>query len=197
MTAGADLPANRAAARPLPATCTRTAHARTAPSSLSGCRRSARATRALSWVCSEVTAASSTAGWNRHGGTLSSTRLPTLIWEAQAQLVGALGYGLFMRRAGGAGQHRRTRHRDQRDLHRVAEEGSVRTCSTSSTWYRWSPLLREHREDIPELPESAVDRLVGQDKLPYRRFRSRHRTCCATTAGRATSASLKNRCKGC
>ena len=32
------------------------------------------------------------------------------------------------------------------------------------------PPLREHREDIPELLESAVDRLVEQDKLTYRRF---------------------------
>jgi DNA-binding NtrC family response regulator len=32
------------------------------------------------------------------------------------------------------------------------------------------PPLREHREDIPELLESTVDRLVEQDRLPYRRF---------------------------
>jgi two-component system, NtrC family, nitrogen regulation response regulator NtrX len=32
------------------------------------------------------------------------------------------------------------------------------------------PPLRERREDVPELLQSTVDRLVEQEKLPYRRF---------------------------
>ena len=108
------------------------------------------------------------------GGTLFLDEVADMDLEAQAQLVGALDTGSFMRVGGAAPVNIDVRviAATQRDLHRAVEEGKFR----EDLFYQLNvvplvvPPLREHREDIPELLESAVDRLVGQDKLPYRRF---------------------------
>jgi DNA-binding NtrC family response regulator len=94
--------------------------------------------------------------------------------EVQAQLVGALDTGSFMRVGGSAPVNIDVRvvAATQRDLHRAVEDGKFR----EDLFYQLNvvplavPPLREHREDIPELLDSAVDHLVEQDKLPYRRF---------------------------
>ncbi len=108
------------------------------------------------------------------GGTLFLDEVADMDLEAQAQLVGALDKGSFMRVGGStpvsfdARVIAATRH----DLQQAVEEGRFR----EDLFYQLNvvplvvPSLRDHREDIPELLESAVDRLVEQDKLPYRRF---------------------------
>ena len=108
------------------------------------------------------------------GGTLFLDEVADMDLEAQAQLVGALDKGAFMRVGGttpvsiDARVIAATRH----DLQQAVEEGRFR----EDLFYQLNvvplvvPPLRDHREDIPELLESAVDRLVEQDKLPYRKF---------------------------
>ncbi len=108
------------------------------------------------------------------GGTLFLDEVADMDLEAQAQLVGALDKGSFLRLGGAspvtfdARVIAATRH----DLQRAVEQGGFR----EDLFYQLNvvplavPPLREHREDIPELLESAVNRLVEQDKLPYRRF---------------------------
>jgi DNA-binding NtrC family response regulator len=108
------------------------------------------------------------------GGTLYLDEVADMDLEAQAQLVGALDTGAFLRVGGATPVNievrviAATRH----DLQKAVEEGRFR----EDLFYQLNvvplviPPLRDHREDIPELLESAVDRLVEQDKLPYRRF---------------------------
>jgi DNA-binding NtrC family response regulator len=108
------------------------------------------------------------------GGTLFLDEVADMDLEAQAQLVGALDTGSFLRVGGSAPVTIDVRviAATQRDLHHEVEEGKFR----EDLFYQLNvvplvvPPLRDHREDIPELLESAVDRLVEQDKLPYRRF---------------------------
>lgn len=108
------------------------------------------------------------------GGTLFLDEVADMDLEAQAQLVGALDTGSFLRVGGAAPVELDVRviAATQRDLHREVEEGRFR----EDLFYQLNvvpllvPPLREHREDIPELLESTVDRLVEQDRLPYRRF---------------------------
>ncbi len=108
------------------------------------------------------------------GGTLFLDEVADMDLEAQTQLVGALDTGSFMRVGGSAPVNIDVRviAATQRDLHRAVEEGKFR----EDLFYQLNvvplvvPPLRDHREDIPELLESAVDRLVEQEKLPYRRF---------------------------
>jgi DNA-binding NtrC family response regulator len=108
------------------------------------------------------------------GGTLFLDEVAAMDLEAQAQLVGALDTGSFMRVGGSAPVNIDVRviAATQRDLHRAVEEKKFR----EDLFYQLNvvplvvPPLREHREDVPELLESAVDRLVEQEKLPYRRF---------------------------
>lgn len=108
------------------------------------------------------------------GGTLFLDEVADMDLEAQAQLVGALDTGSFTR-VGGATPVTidvRVIAATQRDLHEAVEAGVFR----DDLFYQLNvvplvvPPLRDHREDIPELLESAIDRLVEQDKLPYRRF---------------------------
>ena len=108
------------------------------------------------------------------GGTLFLDEVADMDLEAQAQLVGALDTGSF-RRVGGAAPVTidvRVIAATQRDLQGAVEEGTFR----EDLFYQLNvvplvvPALRDHREDIPELLQSAVDRLVEQDRLPYRRF---------------------------
>ncbi|MCG6965304.1 MAG: sigma-54 dependent transcriptional regulator [Chromatiaceae bacterium] len=108
------------------------------------------------------------------GGTLFLDEVADMNLEVQAQLVGALDTGSFMRVGGSAPVNIDVRvvAATQRDLHRAVEDGKFR----EDLFYQLNvvplavPPLREHREDIPELLDSAVDHLVEQDKLPYRRF---------------------------
>jgi DNA-binding NtrC family response regulator len=108
------------------------------------------------------------------GGTLFLDEVADMDLEAQAQLVGALDTGSFMRVGGSVpvSVDVRVIAATQRDLHKAVEEGKFR----EDLFYQLNvvplvvPALRDHREDIPALLESAVDRLVEQDKLPYRRF---------------------------
>ncbi len=108
------------------------------------------------------------------GGTLFLDEVADMDLEAQAQLVGALDTGSFLRVGGSEPVTIDVRviAATQHDLHKAVEEGKFR----EDLFYQLNvvPLvvspLREHREDIPELLENAVDRLVEQDKLPYRRF---------------------------
>jgi two-component system nitrogen regulation response regulator NtrX len=108
------------------------------------------------------------------GGTLFLDEVADMDLEAQAQLVGALDTGSFTRVGGSAPVTIDVRvvAATQRDLQKAVEEGSFR----EDLFYQLNvvplvvPPLREHREDIPPLLQSAVDRLVAQDKLPYRSF---------------------------
>lgn len=108
------------------------------------------------------------------GGTLFLDEVADMDLEAQAQLVGALDTGSFMRVGGSAPVNVDVRviAATQRDLHKAVEAGEFR----EDLFYQLNvvplvvPPLREHREDIPELIDSAVDHLVGHEKLPYRRF---------------------------
>lgn len=108
------------------------------------------------------------------GGTLFLDEVADMDLEAQAQLVGALDTGSFLRVGGATPVNIDVRviAATQHDLHAAVEEGKFR----EDLFYQLNvvplvvPPLRDHREDIPELLESAVDRLVDQDKLPYRRF---------------------------
>ena len=108
------------------------------------------------------------------GGTLFLDEVADMDMEAQAQLVGALDTGSFMRVGGSAPVEIDVRvvAATQRDLQRAVEDGKFR----EDLFYQLNvvplvvPPLRDHREDIPELLVSAVNRMVDQDKLPYRRF---------------------------
>ena len=108
------------------------------------------------------------------GGTLFLDEVADMDLEAQAQLVGALDNGSFMRVGGLAPVTIDVRviAATQRNLQQAVDDGGFR----EDLFYQLNvvplvvPPLREHREDIPELLKNAVDRLVEQDKLPYRRF---------------------------
>ncbi len=108
------------------------------------------------------------------GGTLFLDEVADMDLEVQAQLVGALDTGSFMRVGGSAPVDIDVRviAATQQDLQGAVEEGRFR----EDLFYQLNvvplvvPPLRDHREDIPELLDSAIDRLVGQEKLPYRRF---------------------------
>ncbi|MEW8014804.1 MAG: sigma-54 dependent transcriptional regulator [Candidatus Sedimenticola endophacoides] len=108
------------------------------------------------------------------GGTLFLDEVADMNLEAQARLLGALDSGSFLR-AGGAEPVRvdvRIIAATQRDLEQEVREGRFR----EALFYHLNvvplhiPPLREHREDVPELLSSYVDRLVLQEKLPYRHF---------------------------
>lgn len=108
------------------------------------------------------------------GGVLFLDEVADMDLEAQAQLVGALDKGTFLRVGGSEPVDIDVRviAATRRNLQQAVEEGTFR----EDLFYQLNvvplvvPPLREHREDIPELLENAVDRLVEQDKLPYRRF---------------------------
>jgi DNA-binding NtrC family response regulator len=108
------------------------------------------------------------------GGTLFLDEIADMDLEAQAQLVGALDQRSFLRVGGSEPVNIDVRviAATRRDLHQAVEDGAFR----EDLFYQLNvvplivPPLRDHREDIPELLDNAVDRLVEQDKLPYRRF---------------------------
>ncbi len=108
------------------------------------------------------------------GGTLFLDEVADMDLEAQAQLVGALDTGSFLRVGG----------RDpvpvdvriiavtQKDLQSEVDAGRFR----EDLFYQLNvvplevPPLRDHREDVPELLAFYVDYFVEHEKLSYRHF---------------------------
>lgn len=108
------------------------------------------------------------------GGTLYLDEVAGMGLEAQAQLVGALDTGSFVRVGGSepVSIDVRILAVTQRDLSKEVEEGRFR----EDLFYHLNvvplkiPPLREHREDVSELLEHYVNFFVRQEKLPYRHF---------------------------
>jgi DNA-binding NtrC family response regulator len=108
------------------------------------------------------------------GGTLFLDEVADMDLEVQAQLVAALDTGTFLR-VGGAEPVQldvRIVAATARNLQQLVAQGKFR----EDLFYQLNvvplhvPPLRERREDVPILLASAVDRLVENEKLPYRRF---------------------------
>jgi DNA-binding NtrC family response regulator len=94
--------------------------------------------------------------------------------EAQAQLLGALDTGSFLR-VGGADPvdiDVRIIAATKRDLEAEVQEGRFR----EDLFYHLNvvplniPPLRDHQEDVPDLLNFYVDYFVQHEKLPYRHF---------------------------
>lgn len=108
------------------------------------------------------------------GGTLFLDEVADMGLEAQAQLLGALDTGSFMR-VGGIDPVEidvRIIAATQRNLEEDVQAGRFR----EDLFYHLNvvplqvPPLREHREDVPELLSYYVDFFVTHEKLPYRHF---------------------------
>jgi two-component system nitrogen regulation response regulator NtrX len=108
------------------------------------------------------------------GGTLLLDEVADMDLEVQAQLLGALDTGSFLR-AGGTepvGIDIRIIAATQRNLEDEVRAGRFR----EDLFYHLNvvplhvPPLREHNEDIPELVHYYVDFFATHEKLPYRRF---------------------------
>ncbi|VAX06265.1 Nitrogen assimilation regulatory protein NtrX [hydrothermal vent metagenome] len=108
------------------------------------------------------------------GGTLFLDEVGDMGLEAQAQLLGALDTGSFLR-AGGTDPVEidvRIIAATQRNLEEEVQAGRFR----EDLFYHLNvvplhiPPLRDHREDIPELLGYYVDFFVAHEKLPYRYF---------------------------
>ncbi len=115
-------------------------------------------------------------GWleQARGGTLFLDEVADMDLEAQAQLLGALDTGSFLR-VGGVEPVQidvRIIAATQRNLQEEVAEGNFR----EDLFYHLNvvplniPPLRDHREDVPELLSAYVDYFVSHEKLPYRRF---------------------------
>jgi len=108
------------------------------------------------------------------GGTLFLDEVADMDLEAQAQLVGALDTGSFLRVGGVEPVHIDVRiiAATQRNLEEAVQAGNFR----EDLFYHLNvvplhvPALREHAEDVPELLSFYVDWYVRHEKLPYRRF---------------------------
>jgi two-component system nitrogen regulation response regulator NtrX len=108
------------------------------------------------------------------GGTLLLDEVADMDLEVQAQLLGALDTGSFLR-AGGTepvGIDIRIIAATQRNMEDEVRAGRFR----EDLFYHLNvvplhvPPLREHNEDIPELVHYYVDFFATHEKLPYRRF---------------------------
>jgi len=108
------------------------------------------------------------------GGTLFLDEVADMSMEAQAQLLGALDTGSFLR-VGGAEPVQvdvRIIAATQRNLEDEVQAGRFR----EDLFYHLNvvplhiPPLRDHKEDVPDLLNSYVDYFVVHEKLPYRRF---------------------------
>ncbi len=111
---------------------------------------------------------------NASGGTLFLDEVADMDLEAQAQLLGALDTGSFLR-VGGAEPVRidvRIIAATQRNLDEAVQAGTFR----EDLFYHLNvvplhiPPLREHHEDVPELLNFYVGQFVDHEKLAYRRF---------------------------
>jgi len=108
------------------------------------------------------------------GGTLFLEDIIDMDLEVQARLLSALTQGSFLRVGGleptlidvriiAATSH---------DAPQAVRSGRLR----EDLYYHLNvvpldvPALRDHREDVPELVEVFVERLVNEQNLPYRRF---------------------------
>jgi DNA-binding NtrC family response regulator len=108
------------------------------------------------------------------GGTLFLDEVADMDMEVQAQLVAALDTGTFLRVGGTEPVNLDARivAATARDLQQLVALGKFR----EDLFYQLNvvplqvPPLRERREDVPLLLASAVDRLVENEKLPYRKF---------------------------
>lgn len=108
------------------------------------------------------------------GGTLFLDEVADMGLEAQAQLLGALDTGSFLRVGGSEPVDIDVRiiAATQRNLEDEVRAGHFR----EDLFYHLNvvplnvPPLREHREDVPELLNYYVDFYVDHEKLPYRHF---------------------------
>lgn len=108
------------------------------------------------------------------GGTLFLDEVADMDLEVQAQLVAALDTGTFLRVGGTEPVQLDTRviAATRHDLQLRVDSGAFR----EDLFFQLNvvplhvPALRERPEDIPLLLNSAVDRLVAREKLPYRHF---------------------------
>ena len=108
------------------------------------------------------------------GGTLFLDEVAAMGIEAQAQLLGALDTGSFLR-VGGVEPVQidvRIIAATQRKLEDEVQAGNFR----EDLFYYLNvvplhiPPLRDHREDVPDLLNYYLDHFVEHEKLPYRRF---------------------------
>lgn len=108
------------------------------------------------------------------GGILFLDEVADMDMEAQAQLVGALDTGNFLRVGGSdpVSIDVRIIAATTHNLEEVVQEGRFR----EDLFYHLNvvplhvPPLREHAEDVPELLSFYVDWFVLHEKLPYRHF---------------------------
>ena len=108
------------------------------------------------------------------GGILFLDEVADMDMEAQAQLVGALDTGSFLRVGGSdpVSIDVRIIAATTHNLEEVVQEGRFR----EDLFYHLNvvplhvPPLREHAEDVPELLSFYVDWFVLHEKLPYRHF---------------------------
>jgi DNA-binding NtrC family response regulator len=108
------------------------------------------------------------------GGTLFLDEVADMDMEAQAQLVGALDTGSFLRVGGSEPVSIDVRiiAATTHNLEEVVQEGRFR----EDLFYHLNvvplhvPPLREHAEDVPELLNFYIDWFVTHEKLPYRHF---------------------------
>ncbi|OOZ37524.1 sigma-54-dependent transcriptional regulator [Solemya velesiana gill symbiont] len=108
------------------------------------------------------------------GGTLYLDEVADMPMEVQAQLLGALDTGSYLRVGGSEPVQIDVRivAATQHDLENLVQAGKFR----EDLFYHLNvvplriPALREHREDVPDLLNAYVDYFVEQDKLQYRRF---------------------------
>lgn len=108
------------------------------------------------------------------GGTLFLDEVADMELEAQAQLVGALDTGSFLRVGGSdpVSIDVRIIAATQHNLEEAVQAGGFR----EDLFYHLNvvplhvPPLREHAEDVPDLLNFYVQWFVTHEKLPYRRF---------------------------
>ena len=108
------------------------------------------------------------------GGTLFLDEVADMDLDAQAQLLGALDTGSFLR-VGGKEPVKidvRIIAATQRNLDEEVQQGRFR----EDLFYHLNvvplqiPPLRDRREDVPELLNYYIDYFVSHEKLSYRRF---------------------------
>lgn len=108
------------------------------------------------------------------GGTLFLDEVADMDMEAQAQLLGALDTGSFLRVGGSEPVQVDVRiiAATRKNLEEAVRQGNFR----EDLFFHLNvvplqiPPLREHHEDVPELLSFYTDFFVEHEKLPYRKF---------------------------